>query len=432
MTGSARVRLLGGIGTIGGTKLLVETGSARLCFDFGVAYAPGARPFDERLKPRPAALLRDLMYWHLAPPVEGIYPPALAEPAGLVPAGSPGQDPWTVFITHLHLDHMGLTRLLDPSVKLLASEESVRLARGLRAAGEPVEGPELQPVPLSSPVRVGDVEVVPLRVDHDVVGACAYAIGTQDGWVVYSGDLRLHGTHPEWTEAFVQAAAALKPVALFLEGTRLPEERPTNSVPESEIAERVLTIAKAHGGMALVNFYPRNVERIQALGAHAALSGRKFVLQPEVYAQLQAMHEPMDHFLQYRRAGQDGGDVDAQEVRKDPGAYLVHLPYRQITELVDLDPPADSVYMLCNGEPLGIYDPAYPNLMRWLESFGVEGVRTGTSGHAAPEALDAIATGIAPRVLFPIHSHRPDLMQPPGLRIQLPVFGETYRLADLG
>lgn len=431
MTGSARVRLLGGIGTIGGTKLLVETRSARLCFDFGQAHAPGMRPFDERLQPRPAALLRDLMYWRLAPPIDGIYAPAVADTAGLAPAGALGQDPWTVMITHLHLDHMGLTRLLDPSVQLLASEESVRLARGLRAAGEPVEGPALRPLALSTPLYIGDTQVIALRVDHDVVGACGYAIGTEDGWVVYSGDLRLHGTHPEWTEAFIEAAAALRPVALFLEGTRLQEERPTHSVPEADVAGRVMEVAQAHPGMALVNFYPRNVERIQALGTHAARNGRKLVLQPEVYAQLAAMQEPMDHCLQYRRAGADGGDIDARGIHADPASYLLHLPYRHITELLDLDPPAGSVYQLCNGEPLGVYDPAYATLMRWLEAFGVECVRSGTSGHASPEALCTIATGINPRVLLPIHSHKPEAMQPPGLRIQLPVFGETYRLAKL-
>jgi len=39
-------------------------------------------------------------------------------------------------------------------------------------------------------------------VDHSIPGAMAYAVETSEGWIVYTGDLRLHGSKGNLTRAF--------------------------------------------------------------------------------------------------------------------------------------------------------------------------------------------------------------------------------------
>ena len=64
------------------------------------------------------------------------------------------------------------------------------------------------------------------RVDHSVYGACAWAVKTSHGWVVYTGDVRLRmGSRSADSEAFIEAARrpSMPPSGLLCEGTRAPK-----------------------------------------------------------------------------------------------------------------------------------------------------------------------------------------------------------------
>ena len=65
--------------------------------------------------------------------------------------------------------------------------------------------------------KVGSLEVEPIHVDHSVPGAYGFVIYTSSGPVVYTGDIRLHGTRPDMTEDFVKKAAEVDPIALLCE-----------------------------------------------------------------------------------------------------------------------------------------------------------------------------------------------------------------------
>ncbi|KKK70895.1 hypothetical protein LCGC14_2919400, partial [marine sediment metagenome] len=79
--------------------------------------------------------------------------------------------------------------------------------------------------------KIGSLEVEPIHVDHSVPGAYGFIIYTSEGPVVYTGDIRLHGTHPEMTEDFIAKAKEVKPIALISEGTRIADEEREESEP---------------------------------------------------------------------------------------------------------------------------------------------------------------------------------------------------------
>ena len=62
----------GGVGEIGGNKVLLEDEGTRIFFDFGFPFKKRARYFEEFLSPRPGAGLLDLMEVGLIPPIKGI------------------------------------------------------------------------------------------------------------------------------------------------------------------------------------------------------------------------------------------------------------------------------------------------------------------------------------------------------------------------
>ena len=68
---------------------------------------------------------------------------------------------------------------------------------------------------------IGSMEIEPIHVDHSVPGAYGFIIYTSSGPVVYTADLRLHGTNPKMTEDFINKAVESKPIAKHAEATRI-------------------------------------------------------------------------------------------------------------------------------------------------------------------------------------------------------------------
>jgi len=410
-------------------------------FDFGMAYAPGGDFWGGRLQPRPgAAALRDLTALGDLPSLGGIYRPAHVAPLGLR-AGWDGRT--QVFISHLHLDHMALLHLLADEVPVWMHADSLRLLWAVADSGEPPAVPAgARAFAWGEPIQVGPMTVTPVGVDHDVPGASALLIRTSAGTVVYSGDLRLHGPAPELTRAFVQQARAARPKILLMEGTRIgepewtPERAPLLSEPE--VAPRVAEILGSTAGLALITFYPRNPERIGRIAAAAKGAGRTLVLCAETARPYAAMGGDLSQVALYRRERDGNGwarrlhdlpILGATELRANPSAYLLQLAHWDLGELVDLSPPAGSVFIHSNGEPLGRFDPAFEVFMRWLQRFGIELTYAGSTGHATSADLHAMVSEIEPEVLMPIHSLRPDLLDVSSLRRVLPEVGGTYTIA---
>ncbi|MDI3299406.1 MAG: MBL fold metallo-hydrolase [Bacillota bacterium] len=399
--GEPRLRILGGVGTIGGTKVLVEEGGFSVLLDCGRPYMPGREWFEGPVRPRPGREVRDLVATGAAPDLPALYEGGAAAPA--------------VFVSHVHQDHMGLLPYLAEGVEVWMTGESEALLRTLVADDPALDRPRAyRVIEPGRPVRVGPLTVRAFPVDHDVPGACAYAVETSAGAVVYTGDLRTHGLHPERTWSFVSAARELEPVALVVEGTRLGlEEEP--ELPEEEVAPTIARLAAEAPGLVLLGLYPRNVERIRATAAALAGAGRTVAADP----------------VWLRLAGPCPGlapDPGAEAVAAEPRRWAVPMELARLPELIDLRPPAGSLFIHAGGDPVGRFHPQFGLLLRWLERFGVAYVPVPCSGHARPADLHRIAAGVAATVVLPVHSLHPEAFPAAGLRVLLPEAGRSYDL----
>ncbi|MFC1939744.1 hypothetical protein ACFLXO_03545 [Chloroflexota bacterium] len=114
-------------------------------------------------------------------------------------------------------------------------------------------------------------------VDHSIPGACAWGIETSSGWVIYSGDLRLHGKRAELTMRFIEEAAELQPRALILEGTNVSRE---TSITEQAVYENGLNAIAKSSGLVVADFSPRDVDRLLTFLQIARDTGRKLAILP--------------------------------------------------------------------------------------------------------------------------------------------------------
>ncbi len=436
-TNGQHFKLHGGVGTIGGTKLEVIAGPTRMLFDFGTAFEPGKGAFDTALRPRPDRAAFDHVALGIAPPLGGLYPEPMVLPDG--ERVGDATDPLPIFITHLHLDHVGLLPLLDPSVPVYMSRDSARLAALLDDVGEGIGDHDLRLLDDGETVELGHVRVRLHAVDHDIPGASAFLVEGPTGRLLYSGDLRGHGLAPERNDALIDELSGTVGT-LLLEGTRLADGSP--ALPEKAIGSTVTVLLSTARGAA-VNFYARNVERMRALAEATAEAGRRLVLTPGSLRILEGWFGA-DRVGTWRVAGfQPPGAatppdpvtrtlaqadvIPTDAIRDHPERYLVELPYAALTSLASGLLPAGSLYIHSDGVPLGPFDPAFTNMDHWLARFGLQRVDVRSNGHADAAYLATIVERIAPDRLYAIHSKAPERMPAPpsGVRI-LPALGVPY------
>jgi ribonuclease J len=388
-----------------GLKFLVEYGDARCLFDFGREHAPGRDLFSLGLKPRPGRELADLIAAGVAQRLSGVY------------AGDAWDGRTHVFITHMHLDHTGLIPFLGPDVPLYypAAMEPVRAAAD-SSAYLSWRRPPGSMVGDGETVDVGPMRVRFVAVDHDVPGSTGFLIETPELTIAFTGDHRWHGFHPELTEAFAHAAQGAD--LLIQEGVSLgyvSVEGATPPLSEAEaIAELGRTVAEAPG-LVVVNCYGMNWERVAGLAAGCGAAGRRLLMEPQMAA----------------LAGWPDVLGPLEAVRDDPRGHCLQLGFESLPLLIDLKPPAGSVWIQSGGAPMGTYDPAYAVLEAWVARFGLELRTITSSGHSRPEDIVRMVSTIRPKVVLPVHSRAPEALVVPGVPSFLPQAGVKYRVADL-
>jgi ribonuclease J len=388
-----------------GLKFLVEHGDSRCLFDFGREHAPGRVPFSLGLRPRPGRELADLIAVGEAQPLPGVY------------AGDRWDGRTHVLISHLHLDHTGLIPYLGPEVPLYypAAMEPVR--EGASGSGYlPWRVPVGEAVGDGATIEVGSIAVRFVAVDHDVPGSTGFLITTPEATIAFTGDHRWHGLHPELTARFAEEARGAD--LLIQEGVSLgyvPTLPPQPQLSEAEVIAELGRAARETPGLLIVNCYGMNRERVAGLAEGCAAAGRTLLMEPQMGAM----------------AGWPGLLGSPEPVRERPRDYCLQLGFESLPLLIDLQPPAGSLYLHSGGAPMGPMDPAQAVLEAWIARFGLEYRVLTTSGHSRPADIVRMVLTVKPRVVLPVHSRAPEALAVPGVRRFVPVAGPVYSVADI-
>ncbi|MDH3364476.1 MAG: MBL fold metallo-hydrolase [Thermoplasmata archaeon] len=295
-----------------------------------------------------------------------------------------------------------------------------------------------------------------MPVDHSLKGASAFMIETSQGNVVYTGDVRMHGLRNAMTRDFVAKARSAKPYLLVVEGTRIRKEGDIDKEPtrpnatEEEVRESADTILSGVAGeLAIADFGPRNVERLEIFLDVSLKAHRKLVVTPKDAYLLLAMHTvdasipvPGDDMLVYNspKGSTDKYEewivehvcvdslVKPTDVGKSPGDYLLSFSFWDMKHLIDIKPERGH-YVYSSSEAHNEEQAIdFVRLGEWLKRFNIEphGFRIvgknnkrepvfeledgplHASGHASPADLQNIVREIDPDVLIPVHTENPD------------------------
>lgn len=495
---SLRLTFYDGVDCIGGNKILLEADGSTVFFDFGTSFKAEGAYFDEFLCPRIGFGLVDPLALGLLPPLKGLYRldleyPGIWERFSEYPLYREAEVQG-VLLSHAHLDHCGYIPYLRQEMPVLCSLPTAltckamqdtssgnrlqeicyinprQFANGLLKPGHyrrvsyeqrryivftSGEVPEparsfwencdnsraLNALPLESFAGergIGSLSVRFWPVDHSIPGAGAFGVRTSAGWVVYTGDLRLHGKQAGLTKRFIAEVAKLRPVVLVCEGTHPATENP---VTEAEVLANSLEVVRRAGGLVVADFGPRNVERLLSFVEIAQETGRRLALTPKDVYLLEGLCaagepgvpdpyvderivlyvKPKGTLFAWERALLErfcslcpDRVVDAEKVSADQRGFILCFSYHDFHALLDIS-PCGGTYIYSSSEA---FDEEmfidHERVRNWINFFGFklygslgrDREKSGfhASGHIHGPGLAELVGTIQPEILIPVHT----------------------------
>nr|WP_321314658.1 MBL fold metallo-hydrolase [uncultured Ligilactobacillus sp.] len=396
-----------GVNTIGGTNIEIIYDDSHIFFDLGTEFRPTLKLPDETYK----TLIKN----KLIPKLNDFYDENLD-----------GAPKWenkfkhsAAFISHLHLDHTKMLNFVDQRIPIYSSFGTIEILKTLNQSGSFLLPAAKHPqnymrniiaAKMYEPIKIGDITVELYPVDHDASGAVALFIHTPDKFIVYTGDLRMHGFNPEFTQKMLKSAKNCDLLICEGVGVSFPDNNQKDAISEKELLQSFINkVNQAKNRPIVFNTYPGNIARLINFCNYCP---RKIVLTAKRAQLIKKITNK--EFLYYYLPNEEKieelnpiKEVSYKALLKDKTEFVW-----QIEDNFDKLQPY-TLYIHSDAEPLGDFDPKYQKFLNCLKKHQVEFVALACSGHATAQELDEIIAGIKPQLLTTIHSFHPEKLKNP-------------------
>ena len=295
------IKFYGGLNTIGGVVMSIVYGNERLLLEIGMAYDPNSDVYDGMVTHRVDNYLVDELKLKRAPLVDGLYSKEYLRDFDLL-AAEDSDLHTSIFITHMHLDHMSCMGLVSDNVDIYLSKPAIVLEEALETVGKGVTNlrktqfKELDP---TKEYKVGEITLKPFLLNDKSYQDYSFYVKTPDMKIHYTGDVLLHGDYADevWKEMEViknekvdvlvcDTTALMDNTMTMMYGTpnaeiigqkELPEGMYSKKMVDNELSKNLLE----KEGLCVFNFYEREMGEVLVFNEMAKKSNRMIAFEPE-------------------------------------------------------------------------------------------------------------------------------------------------------
>jgi ribonuclease J len=431
-----KVAFYGGVNEIGGNKILLHDRKTKVLFDFGQSFNFGAEYFTGWLSPRAINGLGDHFEFGLLPKIRGLYAKEKLAFTD-VPYSEPEID--AIFLSHAHFDHVTHICFTDPQIPVYLGVGAKLFLESMEETSSFCDygNHDYRTFRTGKKIKVGDIEVEPVHVDHSIPAAYGFLIHTSEGTVAYTGDLRMHGPRKDLTEDFMEKAKGCEPIALICEGTRMVEKEKRKNYSELQVQRLSNRIVSSTDKMVFSMRYSRDLDRFRSFYKVAKKNGRRIVVSPRTAHLLSKLlddehldlPDPLkdeDILVYYKR--KKSGEFDEKDyyawertfmdkmvthdfVHKNQGNLVMDLDFYQFAELIDIKPKPGSQFIHSMSEPFSEEDIEDQVMHNWIDHFKMQFHQLHASGHLNKDQLVDLINYIQPKRVFPVHTENPQLFK---------------------
>jgi len=467
----------GGVGEIGGNKVLVEDKDTKIFLDFGMSFGRRSMFFEEFLKPRACNGMADLLFTGLLPQLKGVYRKDLLQMAGMEVHKETNID--GVFLSHPHADHANYISFLDEEIPIYCGETTLLVLKAIQEAGvRDIEKeiinykkrPMLRKDYLQNPtvrkfnafrtghkIKIGSLEVEPIHVDHSVPGAYGFIIHTTEGAIVYTGDVRMHGLRADMTEEFIVNASETKPIALITEGTRVGSDSDKSEDGVKTECTQFVSNAK---GLVVADFNFKDTDRFKTFYSIAKAKGRKLAISTKDAMMLRYLSEDSklglpklndetisvfkqkaasgtyadEDYVKWERPIFDSSGasvVTANDIKSAEDKFIFVGGFFSINDMIDILPALGSSYIYSHSEPFNEeMEIDYKRLQNWISllKLNFHNKESHCSGHADWSDLKDLVRRINAKAVFPVHTEHPEAFKEASDNVKLVEYAKSISL----
>lgn len=426
----------GGVGEIGGNKILISDDDSKLFLDFGKNYSKEKKYYDPPyLQARSTEHLLEL---GILPKISGIY--KLKKEYGKKEEHNIDG----ILISHPHGDHYDYSRFLKDDINIHCGEITKDIIMARECSGTKGPTSEYYMCNLtkskgyenykkykifrsSDKIKIGDIKYKPINVDHSVYGAYGYILETNQGILAYSGDFRIQGPRSYMTFDFINEMKKEEIEVLIIEGTNIDSSKISS---EKEVEDKSKKIIKKTNGLVLVGFSAVDFDRFKTFYNIANETSRRYVItikQAYILNKIKKFNstpkitdDNIFIFLKEKKTYNEFEKeiinvdnikiINSDELNKIQKDVLLVSGFYDFNELIKIKPIPGSIYILSQSEPFNEeMEIDHGKLKNWLELYGLPLYNIHTSGHATADELKQVIKEVNPKKLVLIHTERPSL-----------------------
>ena len=407
-----KLKIYGGWREIGGNCVVVEEGDRKIIFDNGIRFQVLKRIYGGRITPLGPREMQSL---------------------GVIPDAEVYEGAEALYISHGHLDHVGLLYEVPDDVKIVVPSRRVFEATIFDWYGSSntwlnyVKPKGFAEIVEAAELKEDEHGVIAVPVSHSAYPAYAYIYHGKDITLFYSGDLRLEplsrGLVRSLDESLQRLGVDRIDVAV-LEGTNFGRDVESFPVTAGVFREFLIN-ALSQYELVAISVDPLDLEAFRAVVDISNAYGRKVVVaSPRLLWAVELLGEGAGQSVAIASEVEEAAVVAAktvsvvEEVLANRGDYVVVIEPVALLDMLrrlrlwrgDVD-LAGSLAVLTDPEPReAVKEVEERVIAKWLSMFGFQTYRLRVSGHYYPHDFAEIIRLLKPKELVPIHTNNPEYM----------------------